>query len=368
MDGWAAAQDADASALDRLASLAKGELLTWTDRGVEAVRFFPKRTFDASKTPEAGDVRPTGVLPRIDLDAVRTAMAATIEESKANDPKALRARVAELERQLAAGSVASVRAETTEVVREVSVVPPAVLALGPAVAPAVLALRGVVVEIERALGELDEAHGAAVREVGEVQRGVVAARQAVPTRPVAPRRPEPPRTQPRASGAATGRAGDGSGMEVRVRRVLTVLAQFGGTVSRRKMGAVAGYAPYGSSMQKALATARAEGWARDAGTHDGAEITPEGRRALGKFDPLPTGAALREYWRANLPDQRSTSVFTVLMSSGGRLVSRENLAEATGYEAYGSSMQKALATLRAHEIVVDGPDGAVSVVPELFGG
>lgn len=95
--GWARDQDADETRLDDLATLPQGELFVWRDSGCLRVRVDKKRTFDASKTPETGDTATAQALPKIDLNVLRAEMAATIEESKANDPKALRVRIAELE-------------------------------------------------------------------------------------------------------------------------------------------------------------------------------------------------------------------------------------------------------------------------------
>lgn len=104
IEGWARDQDADMDALDQLATLPNGELVHWTDKGVIRVRFREKRTFDASKTPEAGDITPTAMpmLGRGDLDIIRDSMASYIEEAKANNPRALRDKVRALEAELEA--------------------------------------------------------------------------------------------------------------------------------------------------------------------------------------------------------------------------------------------------------------------------
>jgi hypothetical protein len=62
------------------------------------VRFRARHTFDSSKTPEVGAaVVAPGAAAKPDLAKYRARMAATIEQAKADDPKALRRRVAELE-------------------------------------------------------------------------------------------------------------------------------------------------------------------------------------------------------------------------------------------------------------------------------
>lgn len=67
------------------------------------VKIGQRSTYDSSSTPdfENEDRAPARDLEPLDLGALTTAMAATAEEQKANDPKALKARIAELERELA---------------------------------------------------------------------------------------------------------------------------------------------------------------------------------------------------------------------------------------------------------------------------
>jgi hypothetical protein len=121
IEAWASTNDADTTVLEQLPLLPNGDLIAWTAKGPERVRFLPKRTFDASKTPEAGDAKPAAKLPDINLAEIREAMAATIEEAKANDPKVLHARIAELER-IARGRVESfAKAKLAEPAKRVEV-------------------------------------------------------------------------------------------------------------------------------------------------------------------------------------------------------------------------------------------------------
>lgn len=85
IEGWARDQDVDESVLAELPTLPKGNLFAWGDAGVVRLRVNQKRTFDSSKTPEAGDPIPPELLPKIDLAEVRAAMAkleATEEEEE----------------------------------------------------------------------------------------------------------------------------------------------------------------------------------------------------------------------------------------------------------------------------------------------
>jgi hypothetical protein len=109
--------DVHADARDILAtlpSLAPGECWLWQPSRGEPVRFQWRRrsTFDAGATPKIGEKRTVATLADVDLGAITEAMAETIEKAKADDPKLLRARIAQLEKELASRP-------TEEVVREV---------------------------------------------------------------------------------------------------------------------------------------------------------------------------------------------------------------------------------------------------------
>lgn len=104
---WASANGVNATQVAYLTSMPKGNLIVWRDLsegGALMTAFHKKTTFDASRTPEAGDTQPALGLPSVDLGAIQIAMAATIEKAEANDPKALRARIKDLEGRLAVAS------------------------------------------------------------------------------------------------------------------------------------------------------------------------------------------------------------------------------------------------------------------------
>lgn len=94
-----------------LPSLPIGDAWFWspgwpTDVGIfQRSHVLPISTFDSGATPKAGEV---AVAPKrladVDLDSVRRQMSETIEKAKENDPKALRARIQELEAAVAAGA------------------------------------------------------------------------------------------------------------------------------------------------------------------------------------------------------------------------------------------------------------------------
>lgn len=93
--------------LESLASLKTGEGWVWYPEGGHLVRAtFPKiKSFDSSATPKHGAAS-TPKIAEIDLTAVKAALADAVKEAEANDPAALKKKVAELEKQLAKPAVA----------------------------------------------------------------------------------------------------------------------------------------------------------------------------------------------------------------------------------------------------------------------
>ncbi len=89
-----------------LPSLPIGDAWFWspgwpTDKGIfQRSRVLPITTFDSGATPKPGEQK---IVPKnladVNLDALKKQMAATIEKAKADDPKLLKKRIAELERE-----------------------------------------------------------------------------------------------------------------------------------------------------------------------------------------------------------------------------------------------------------------------------
>ncbi len=93
--------------MESLPSLPVGDAWFWspgwpTAEGIfKLVHVLPIKTFDSAATPKPGEKKITPKnLADVDLDALKTQMAATIEKAKSEDPKLLRAEVSKLKRDL----------------------------------------------------------------------------------------------------------------------------------------------------------------------------------------------------------------------------------------------------------------------------
>lgn len=103
IDGWIAEKGIDEDISGELPKLGRGYAHAWSPAwlSISKVVAFGKRwTYDASSTPKVGERADARELAPIDLEKLRSDMAATIERAKGDDPKELRKRIASLEAEL----------------------------------------------------------------------------------------------------------------------------------------------------------------------------------------------------------------------------------------------------------------------------
>lgn len=88
--------------LGEMPTLQRGQGVVWIPgRGLLETAMFPRKaTFDSSRTPSRGEAKRTLRLKPLDIDALKGRLEKVEAEIKANDPRALRAQVADLERKL----------------------------------------------------------------------------------------------------------------------------------------------------------------------------------------------------------------------------------------------------------------------------
>lgn len=129
LKGWIEDNDLDVKTLiAEIAGLAKGvahvSAPTLGINGTYVIR--PKTTFDSSRSIGPGEVEiQPKVRSEVDMDALRERMTATIAKAEADDPKLLRKRIRELEREIAERP--EVAPEPVEVQVPVPFIPPEIL-------------------------------------------------------------------------------------------------------------------------------------------------------------------------------------------------------------------------------------------------
>lgn len=343
-----------------LASLPVGTAWVWSPSLLGVLEKVPVRrrtTFDSSATPKPGQPRPVAeAFASIDTTALGAQIDSLTEEAAASDPKALRAKVARLEKDLVLAQGATgppervevekvvevpvltseqekVLAESTERIREYA---------ANASTRAEQAVAQIHAEVERVSGMLDQ-----LRAV------VVQPSQATPSAPAggsardAGRSQTPhtsPPRRPHASGSPSGPAGDVDGVRLgkTERTILSVLAQHGPR-THDQLALLSGYSRKASTIGVALGRLRKAGLVAD-----GRPITAtdEGVAWLGDdVVPLPTGQALMDYWRGKfgLTEQR---VLDAVISAYPHDTSQAEIAEKTGYSPTASTIGVALGRLR----------------------
>jgi uncharacterized protein DUF87 len=348
VDGWLSDKGLGLDLAADLPKLKVGYAHAWSPSWLEVskvVRISLKRTFDASCTPEVGKRAEARELAPIDLEKLRAAMAKTIERARAEDPRELRRRVQELERQLA-GRAAPAPAKIKT--REVQVLDGKLVAR----------LEKAVEDHARLQLKALDASAAVQAVVKELQRLLAAARRPAPAPiPFRGRAVEP--AQP-FRGDVPARRMPSNGLGSGEKKVLIAIAQHSGGVSREQLSVLAGYKK--STRDLYVQPLRSRGLVAPAG--DRLVRTEAAIEVLGpSFEPLPTGDALRAHWLGRLPTgERKT--LEVLLEAYPGVVAREAVSERTGYKK--STRDLYIQLLRSRQLVTVERDGGVRASETLF--
>lgn len=361
--------------LESLSTLKAGEAWVWSPvflGKTERIRFRLSSTFDSGATPKAGKVgaaRAAATLADVDLADIQKRMAATIERAKAEDPRELRKRIADLERELRDRSSRSA-AITNEVTSktpkriEVSVLKPAdAKRLEAAIARLEKEGSGLaasVAKLDQQRDRLAQAQQTVIAEAGnlreQLRRGLSApatAAQAVPTG--APRQAPSgaggPRAAPHALPPSPGshrQPGNGVGRGG-LHRILVALADRPRGLSARQLGLRARLSSRSGTFDTYLARARSAGWI--SGSRDLLGITDTGRASLGDYMPPPSGQALLEQWLGEMGSSGAGRMLRALAEVYPKALSRTELAEAAGLTGNSGTFDTYLARLRGLQLI-----------------
>lgn len=101
IESWIEDKGLDQNLVAALPKIETGHAHFWSPAWMkmsEMVHILPKRTFDASATPEVGIKSVVRHLAPVDIERIKVDMAATIEKAEAENPAALKRKIAELQR------------------------------------------------------------------------------------------------------------------------------------------------------------------------------------------------------------------------------------------------------------------------------
>lgn len=323
--GWVEYHGQAHELLESLPSLEAGEAWVWSPSWLgimERVRIRRRWTFDSGATPKnLKGTRPPATLADVDLATVKERMAATIERAKAEDPRELRKRIAELERELRKKPAAAAPTVDQAALDR---------AVAKAVREATAPLQAAVRERDRVLDRVRKLviDAADLASVDLPPTGPAPA--VVPLKPihtVSAAKREAERIRAR-EGRRVVSAGEPSTLPVGEKRVLTAIAQYEDGVTRKQLTVLTGYKR--SSRDTYIQRLRERGAVE--ASKDRVVVTDAGMEMLGSdFEPLPTGSALLEYWNDRLPEGER-KVLGVLTAAYPRSVDRAELDEPTGYK------------------------------------
>lgn len=357
IDEWVRLHADQAEALrvkSTLASLPTGTAWVWSPSWLgilQMVDVRARKTFDSSATPKVGVATavPQARAP-IDLDELGSVIRATIDKAAAEDPRRLRARITELERQLASR---------------------------PAAAPAISPPMEVRVEVPTLTHEdrrrFDQATETLTRVdemLGTVQGDVAAAwallsqieTAATPShtkvpppsiprtehpQPVAPLAPPAQTTTTQATREPSATAHERGSLGKAERLILSALATYGPR-THSQIAQLTGYSGKGGAFANALGRLRSTG--RIVGGRDHISITEQGIADLGDFEPLPSGQALVDHWLTRLA-KAERAILSTLLEAWPNALSNDEIAERTGYAAAGGGFANALGRLRTLELI-----------------
>ena len=350
--GWVDYHGQGKELLDSLPELKSGEAWIWSPQylgKLERVHVRRRATLDSGATPKgAVTARKVSTLADVDLGAVRTRMAATIEKAKADDPRELRKEIAELKRQLSMKlpPVAAVRERV-----EVPVFTPEALAEMQEMRSELEAIR-VGFELLTRHVELVKSSAALTQSV-QISTPAPTGRRLL-SGAGGVQRPTP------ASNSGQGAAKLGRG-EKQMLRALT--KNHPEATVDRKAALMSGYSLRSSTFRNILSSLRSQGFIT--GSRDGLQLTAAGLEALGAYDPLPTGTELHDYWLKWVGfDSVPGRVLRVLIEQYPTQFLRDGLAHAASTSPDSSTYRNALSTLRSLELI-EGK-GELRASKELF--
>lgn len=332
--------------ISSLATLKTGQGWIWApELGVLERVTFPKiRTFDSGRAPDGSEAEAAKVLAPIDREAIAARLQTVSAAALADDPKRLRARIAELERAQKAGSAPGPSREDLKAAETRGFEQGQQAAMREASKAAALYSKN----LRSALHQAVESalSGAPVPALSPVTRAPAMASTAPPRRASAP--------APRSNGLDR----RSESLPIGEAAILRACIQYPDGLEREQLTILTGYKR--SSRDAYIARAAARGYVTTAGK---IKATEEGLAAMPDAEPLPTGEALQEFWRARLPEGER-KILEVLLKAYPDPVARDDLDEPTGYKR--SSRDAYLARLAAKELVSEAGRGMVSAAEQLF--
>lgn len=373
IEKWMKDIHAEDDFLNNLPKLETGCPHVWSPEYLKiskVVRILPKRTFDASATPEIGAKSIVRHLAPIDLEKIKTEMAATIEKAKAEDPKELQKIIKGLKDELSKKTSVSGQNQQKIVQNDPKVVEKAVIAAVTVErARSQKLVKQYIVFINKMLHLTGDRARAILDGVEQLTNQMpkeedihVAPAYIAPAKAAQPHQSQvaPVIHGHRPDVVIVDEMSDGKPMGVGEKAVLIACAQHGGC-TRPQLTVLTGYKH--SSRDAFIQRLKKRGYVE---VGEKVTVTPDGEAALGgDYEPLPTGAALQEHLMRTLPEGQK-KVLQILIDAHPNAVEREAITEMLGEGYQRSSRDAYIQRLSARKLVIKVGRGEVKASDDLF--
>ena len=342
--------------IESLAALKRGEALLWSPRNdvLEYVKFPLPATFDSSATPQSDDERYEIELKPLNLTAMRGRIGKVEAEARANDPRELKKRIADLERQIAAtGGI-----DEAEVERRVNEAGAA--AAKAAIDRCVNAVKSFAVDAYLVKFEQDLIEG--------IEKTLGALGDELPEPPRRHNRRADLRPQPqhRFSPPKQKAGGAGGGPKPAIQKCLDAIAWWETNgkrpVQRSLAAVVAGYSPRASTFGVYISELVKDGFVE---TSPGAVELTDAGRAVANFPKFADQAELRDLAR-NLLKPQEQRVFDVVYDAYPQEIARRSVAEKIGLSPTASTCGVYISAVAAYGMVEAAGTGCIRAADWLF--
>jgi hypothetical protein len=376
IESWIEEKGLDMDIVGLLPKLAVGQAHVWSPQWLKVSKTIyigRKQTFNASSTPEVGSAAVARELAPIDLDRIRKEMAATIERSKADDPRELRRQIADLKRTAATAQKATSPPASQDAIEAARS-----QAYLKARAEAAEATQSLLLNLDHrlvALRHLAEALADHMEGTREYLKTIPAASPPAASRPPTPIRacnpqsvPMPHRDTPHSALRTPHSAAPHSELTGPEQRILDAIAWMESIgVNQPEQTAVAflaGYTFGGGAFNNPRGALRTKGLIEYLGSNF-VRLTPDGRaRAASPETPLTT-AALHEAIMDRLPGPES-KILRVILEHYPDSISNDDCAQQAGYAPDGGAYNNPRGRLRSLDLIEYMGGGLIRARDILF--
>lgn len=341
-----------------LAGMPKGRAWFWSPSWLDCfvqVNVRAKTTFDSSKTPEAGQKweAPKNVAAP-DLEALTAQIKATIDKAKADDPRELKRKIVELQKQVAAKSAVKPcdhEKEISELNRKLQSFASLLNQIQDcknSVGLAVDGIRSALDSISGTVGQLSPGYNPFLNHL----TFRVPQPNLSKNRPESKQVPKVVKKVERVNDKAL------AGLNLSQRRILVALsqrAQMGFTsTNARIVATLVGLKMSGGTFGEYLSRLRTAGLIE--GQRDNMRITESGETVIEDYPRLPVGRELLDWYKANRLNARQSQMLDIILDHP-KGISKTELAELAGVVVTGGTFGEYLSRMRSLGLI----EGSVEI-------